>query len=79
MVGSMKDDAVVSIPSSAKKKPEVLSAGVNVCCCGVANMLLKSMFVVSKAKPAPWWSMTMLFVRGRCRWIRRLAFVVVDG
>ena len=46
------DDAEVSIPSSAKKKPEVLSAGVYDCCCGVANMLLKSM-LVSKAKPAP--------------------------
>jgi hypothetical protein len=47
-------DVAVSIPSS-KEKPVVLSAGLDVC--GVANILLKSMFA-SKAKPAPWKSIT---------------------
>lgn len=58
------NDAVVSIPSSPKKKPEVLSSlgfANGCCCCGMANAL-KSMLMVSKAKPAPCESITMLRV-----------------
>lgn len=52
VTGSIKDEAVVSMPSSAKKKPEVLSAGLNNVSGVAANMLLKSM-LESKANPAP--------------------------
>ena len=52
VVGSIKDEVVVSMPSSAKKKPEVLSAGLNKVAGVAANMLVKSM-LESKAKPAP--------------------------